>query len=474
MKARTSLSPTQSSPQVVRMRVDSPGKSDGKDEANPKNSGLIADDALPPQQFPSPQRIPPPQFNPLDHMEGVPSPRGHMPPPPPIPNGVTRDSRSTSSSHQSHRDTRRDISPRTGLLSPIPNGVRRVSGGGGATPMRPTFNSDGYMAGPTPTFPPSTPSYPPSPGMQSQQPQQPRDYGFVPSHSHTPSSVYSQAAGDDVMSPPVSQWSAAVGHATTSGKSGRIIDKLMGESDKMKRELNETHLKIQQLQEELAVQKPRMEELERRNDHLTHASEVDKSLLDRKDRKIEELKADNATMKERMLKAEAAAQQCARRLEEDEAKHARDTQRMIEESKHATINAKILQESYRRLQQDIEQRRDTWTRDIREVQQQLDTTRTALNKGDIVREHMRLEIEKQKKLYEQMVAKWEVMEREMHEALHKGENSDEVLRKKSMEMEELTKQMRYVVGVKKARPRDASPSGASAGSRGVSPHGSGG
>lgn len=31
------------------------------------------------------------------------------------------------------------------------------------------------------------------------------------------------------------QWSSAVGHATTNGKSGRVIERLMAENDRLKR-----------------------------------------------------------------------------------------------------------------------------------------------------------------------------------------------------------------------------------------------
>jgi hypothetical protein len=51
------------------------------------------------------------------------------------------------------------------------------------------------------------------------------------------------------LSPPnENQWSSAVGHATTNGKSGRVIERLMAENDRLKRELELQILRSQELE----------------------------------------------------------------------------------------------------------------------------------------------------------------------------------------------------------------------------------
>jgi hypothetical protein len=92
------------------------------------------------------------------------------------------------------------------------------------------------------------------------------------------------------LSPENAQWSSAVGHATTGGKSGRVIEKLMADSDRLKRELKEQVIKAEELQRSLQTYKPRIEALQTENENLSHARGVDQALLARRDRMIADLK----------------------------------------------------------------------------------------------------------------------------------------------------------------------------------------
>ena len=59
------------------------------------------------------------------------------------------------------------------------------------------------------------------------------------------------------LSPPnENQWSSAVGHATTNGKSGRVIERLMAENDRLKRELELQILRSQELERNLETMRP--------------------------------------------------------------------------------------------------------------------------------------------------------------------------------------------------------------------------
>jgi len=303
------------------------------------------------------------------------------------------------------------MTSRPGLLGPIPSGVRRVSGE--ATPSRPMLNGHA-----------SSPAVPAvsSPGTENDSPS--------------------------------GQWSSAIGHATTSGKSGRVIERLMAENDKLKRELELSVLKAQELEKTLATYKPQMDALRTENENLSHSSNVDSSLLARRERRIEELKVDNTAKNERMVKAEALVRQQQRQVEELQEQHRREHQNMMDQTKHATVHAEILETSHKQLSAEYRARREAWERDLAHLHEDRDQGRQRMARLDVVCEQMRQENERTKKVQAELMARWEEVEDAMHSTLEEGEQVNDKARKKSVEMDQVVKEMKWLMGVQKSSTRD--------------------
>ncbi|TKA83523.1 hypothetical protein B0A55_00519 [Friedmanniomyces simplex] len=306
----------------------------------------------------------------------------------------------------------REASPQTELLRPIPHGMRRPSSD--ATPARPALNGH-----------------------------------------HTSQSVSSPAVssptGTENDSPSTqATWSSAVGHATTAGKSGRVIERLMAENDKLKRELELTTLRAQELEKSLSMCRPQMEALRHENENLSHARSVDSSLLGRRDRKIEDLKADNVAKTERVLIAEGLVRQLQREGEEVRGEFERREQGMFEQTKHATVHAEILETSHKQLAAEYKTRREAWEKDLTELQERREQDRQRMARLDVVYEQMRQENERTRKVQAELTARWDEMEEAMRSTLDQGEEVNERARKKSMEMEKVVDQMRWVMGVQKS------------------------
>ncbi|KAI6814264.1 hypothetical protein KC332_g11128 [Hortaea werneckii] len=290
-----------------------------------------------------------------------------------------------------------------GLLGPVPAGVRRVSGE--STPSRPVLNGNV-----------SSPAVPVASPHENESP---------------------------------SQWSSAVGHATTSGKSGRVIEKLMAENDRLKRDLEIAVMKSQELEKNLATLKPQMDALQAENDNLSHSSTVDSSILARKERRIEELRADSAAKAQRALAAETQMRQQQRQLEELHEQHSRDHQSMLDQTKHATVHAEILETSHKQLSAEYRARREAWERDLAVLHQERDDDRARMARLDVVHEQMRQENERTRKVQTELMARWEDMEQAMHSTLEEGEQENEKTRKKSLEMDQVVNQMKWLMGVQK-------------------------
>ena len=301
-------------------------------------------------------------------------------------------------------------SPGSGLLTPIPNGTRR-------TPSAENLRTDSsHLNGTT-----SSPS------------------------AASPSSTAAE------NSP--AGWSSAIGHATTSGKSGRVIERLMTENDKLKRDLNAQMIKCQELEKSLQTYKPQMEALRQENDNLSHARGVDSSLISRRDRKIEELKADLTGERERREKAEALARQRETEKEAGEEQSRREIQSMAESTKHSTVHAEILETSHKQLAAEYRARAEAWKKDLSAVADAREQDRQKLARLDVVADQMRQELERTKKLNGDVVEAWERLREEsdgrVRGIVEENEREEETSRKLSTEMDKVVKEMRWVMGVQK-------------------------
>jgi len=243
------------------------------------------------------------------------------------------------------------------------------------------------------------------------------------------------------------QWSSAIGHATTAGKSGRVIERLMAENDKLKRELELSMLKVQELERGAQTYKPQMDAMREKIDSLSHVRDMDSSLISRRDRKIEELKADLALERQDKAFLQRRVKEMERATDEVKEHYAREQQGMLESSKHAMVHAEILETSHRQLAAEYRARREAWEHDLATLHEEREQDRQRLARLDVVYEQMRQENERTRKTQAELIARWEEVEGDMHSTLEEGEEANQQARKKSVEMERLMKEMKWLMNV---------------------------
>lgn len=98
------------------------------------------------------------------------------------------------------------------------------------------------------------------------------------------------------------QWSAAVGKANL-GKSGRVIERLMGENDMLKRDLNIERLRAEESNQAAKMAEGRMEALTNEYETRLHDAAINKTLLKRRERQVADYKAQVETEKEKTAAA---------------------------------------------------------------------------------------------------------------------------------------------------------------------------
>ncbi|KAK4936863.1 mother-specific HO expression [Elasticomyces elasticus] len=127
-------------------------------------------------------------------------------------------------------------------------------------------------------------------------------------------SMMRQATLEQTPSPDSTQWSSAIGHAST-GKSGRVIERLQQEIDRHNRDKQLSKLRLEEAERAVENLNTRCQYLEDRNSNFESTHEANLRQLQRKERQVEDLREELRKEKQRTTKAEAAAQTAA--LNED-------------------------------------------------------------------------------------------------------------------------------------------------------------
>lgn len=186
------------------------------------------------------------------------------------------------------------------------------------------------------------------------------------------------------------------------GKSGRVIERLMAENDKLKRELNAEITHRQELEQEQEVSRGTIESLRQENANLLQAKDSDELRIKRRDRMVEDLKAEVES--ERARRKDKEGQLNGLRIERDGAIEdcRRETSLAGEQAKHATSHAQVLEESHKRLGTEYRQRMRQMAVDLQKLIEERDAERSKLQKLDVVVEQMAQQLERGNKINAQM------------------------------------------------------------------------
>jgi len=194
-----------------------------------------------------------------------------------------------------------------------------------------------------------------------------------------------------------SPWCGAVGRATL-GKSGRVIERLMADIDKLKRELNAEISHRQEIEKREEMGKSALEALRLGNEHLTQGNEIDATVLKRRDRKIEEMRVEVEGERERRLRAEESAREAVREREEAVEAAIREVGEAREKAGLASGHAEVLGRSHMQLGVEYWQRAERFTKDLQRVEEEREEERQKMKRLDVVVEQLRQEIERSSKI----------------------------------------------------------------------------
>lgn len=245
-------------------------------------------------------------------------------------------------------------------------------------------------------------------------------------------------------------WSSAVGRATT-GKSGRVIERLMAENDRLRREKNLTDVKLEEEVRRGETAKSAMEGLRSTNDNLTTIHETDTAMLARRERKLEEMRSELEVERQRREKAELETKETCRERDEAVEGLRRELRAATEQATRATTQYDVISMSFKGM-------RDDHSRRVREVRIQLATLQEGMAADEQTRvsmqtamEHYRSEFERaqeaNRRLQTALDAYKRETERELKHIREVAQSNLEANARKQMEMQAAAEEMRYIIGV---------------------------
>ncbi|GAB7342405.1 hypothetical protein MBLNU457_g0619t1 [Dothideomycetes sp. NU457] len=252
------------------------------------------------------------------------------------------------------------------------------------------------------------------------------------------------------------------------GKTGRVIERLMSDNDRLKREHRSTSAKCEEVTRALEATKPALDALRTENSRLTNIKSMDDNIIARRDRKIAELKAEIEVERQKRLAAESRAAEADRAREDGDELSRKQLQAALEEAKHATTHADILRTSHQQLSREYRTRFASTTKHLRELTDDREEDKKKLVKMDVVVNMMKKELERTRKQHQDYLvvsskleeAKSDKIEELEQEAVHMrqlvGKREEENL-KLTEDMVETLGRMKWLMQMQMARESAVSP-----------------
>lgn len=327
--------------------------------------------------------------------------------------------------------------------------------GGSSSSSSSSYPPDSHQSTHRGTQPQNIPSPPPTNGANSTS----------ITNTTTSSSSNTGSGGGGRLDACDASASSALGTSPTrmtTGKSGRVIEKLMAENDRLRRELKvETTAREEERKAKEAIRQAR-DSLQSTNQNLILQNNIDKSSLLRKDRKIEELKADRDFEREQRLQLDERAKIQLKEGDQQVQELKNTLSREISERKLAVNQYDTVREGFRRLDDSYRQRVERLQAQVDAVRAERERDHQFLLRLEVTVEQQRQELEKlrlaKNKITERCGAVINEAQSEMRRIRKMAESHERILDETVRDAQATVHSMRHLIGVEKAfRPEEEPP-----------------
>ncbi|PYH41210.1 uncharacterized protein BP01DRAFT_182588 [Aspergillus saccharolyticus JOP 1030-1] len=247
------------------------------------------------------------------------------------------------------------------------------------------------------------------------------------------------------------EWSSAVGHAAT-GKSGRVIHNLQEEVARLTRECSLYRSRAEETQRMNDAYKVQAENMTERLRNLEQANETNRHSIARKDKKIEELRAEVQAEKDRRVRAEGEAKKVNQMMGVAQDDFHRKCAELQEITNHSRTQYDILAKSAHRERAEQQRKLKSIKDDISTMKKQFDDKNSKLGRLDAILAEKDQELELARERFDALYANFKTYKRahdeEVRALIESGRQSDTNIDAALASLKETEGKMRWVMQLK--------------------------
>ena len=244
--------------------------------------------------------------------------------------------------------------------------------------------------------------------------------------------------------------SAAVGRASL-GKSGRVIEKLMGENDMHRRDKALAKLQRDEEVKQHESTKSKYEALRISHDNLQVIHESDNAAISRKDRKLEDLRVELELERTMRKKAEDETKVARRERDEDVEKYKKEAMYEQEQHRGAANSYEVLKSSFKGLDQQYKRQTQKLRSDLKAIEILAAKEQATVSHLTIISDQADKEAARQRTINEDLQVQFDAYKSHSEELLGKIKakaESNEISTSEALEeIRILAGQMRHTINI---------------------------
>lgn len=226
----------------------------------------------------------------------------------------------------------------------------------------------------------------------------------------------------------------------------------MADNDRLRREKNLVEVRLEEETKRSDSARSAMEGLRSTNENLTSIHESDKSLLGKRDRKLEEMRLELEAERQRREKAETATRETRRERDEAVGGLKKELVAAKEQAGRSTTQYDVLSKSFKGLEDNYSRQVRKLRADMKLLEDDIAADKQNLASIHTVMEHYRNESQRAQDAKDRMKETFEAYKSEAEQSMksirEQAERNAAVNERTQQDMQRVTGEMRYVLNVK--------------------------
>ncbi|KAL4943797.1 hypothetical protein BDV06DRAFT_188962 [Aspergillus oleicola] len=248
------------------------------------------------------------------------------------------------------------------------------------------------------------------------------------------------------------EWSSAVGHAAT-GKSGRVIHNLQEDIARLTRECSVYRSRAEETQRTNEAFKTQVQNMTDRLQNLEHSHEMSLHSLSRKEKKIEELRAEIQSERDRRQQAENEKARFHQLMDEAQDDFHQKCAELQEIAHYAQTQYDVLAKSGQRERADLQRRLKGIRDDITALRNKHEQTNSQIGHLDTIMVQKDRELERARENFEALFKQYEAYKQahdgEVRDLIEQGQQGEAKFNAALASLKEAEGQMKWVLQVKR-------------------------